>query len=178
MWRRPSSTAWVSARIAWAMPARRLAVLPSVAAEASSMPVSDATRELHEKVVGGDRYSLARAITLVESTNRAHRIQAHHLMELTLAYLHKSVRLGISGYIVTYAVYGWQKFKSLRIGLSGSPGVGKSSFIETLGIHIIENDKRVAVLVRRLCLVITPSCIHVKGGGSLVNADGRVDPRR
>jgi|TARA_Y100000310_G_scaffold326701_1_gene391974 LAO/AO transport system kinase len=72
----------------------------------------------------GDRRTLAKAITLVESKLDAHRDQAQTLLQSVL---------GDTG-------------KSLRIGISGSPGVGKSTFIETFGLHLIDAGSKVAVL--------------------------------
>ncbi len=73
---------------------------------------------------GGNRRALARAITLVESTREDHREQAQVVLEQCLPH---------SG-------------NSIRIGITGIPGVGKSTFIEAFGLHLIEQGKRVAVL--------------------------------
>jgi LAO/AO transport system kinase len=75
-------------------------------------------------LLSGNRRSLAKAITLVESTLDAHREQAQHILEQVLPH---------SG-------------NSLRIGITGVPGVGKSTFIEAFGLHLIAQGKRVAVL--------------------------------
>lgn len=72
----------------------------------------------------GQRRALAKAITLVESKRAEHRAQAQTLLESVLPYTGNSLRLGITGI----------------------PGVGKSTFIEALGLHLIEQGKRVAVL--------------------------------
>ena len=72
----------------------------------------------------GNRRALAKAITLVESKRDQDREQAQQLLEKLLPYTGKSIRLGITGV----------------------PGVGKSSFIETFGLHLIEQGKKVAVL--------------------------------
>ncbi|TAN56613.1 MAG: methylmalonyl Co-A mutase-associated GTPase MeaB, partial [Rhodospirillales bacterium] len=76
------------------------------------------------KVMGGDRRALARAITLVESTRPDHRSQAVDLLERLAAASGKSVRLGITGI----------------------PGAGKSTFIEAFGLHLTGLGHRVAVL--------------------------------
>ena len=73
--------------------------------------------QLAEDVQSGNRRALARAITLVESQRSDHRAQADALLE----------RLAKSGR------------EAVRIGLSGTPGVGKSTFIETLGM--LENKR-------------------------------------
>nr|WP_283770144.1 methylmalonyl Co-A mutase-associated GTPase MeaB [Variovorax sp. PCZ-1] len=70
------------------------------------------------------RRAVAKAITLLESTRADHRQQADELLTALLPHAGKSFRLGISGV----------------------PGVGKSTFIEALGLHLIEKDHRVAVL--------------------------------
>ena len=87
---------------------------------------TDAARigELAEKIRGGDRRALARAITLVESTKPEHRRDAEALLEKLLPHTGKS----------------------LRIGISGPPGVGKSTFIEACGQYLIEQGKHLAVL--------------------------------
>jgi LAO/AO transport system kinase len=72
----------------------------------------------------GNRRSLAKAITLVESTLNADREQAQQVLEQVLPHTGSSV----------------------RIGITGIPGVGKSTFIEAFGLHLIEQGKRVAVL--------------------------------
>ncbi len=72
----------------------------------------------------GDRRTLARAITLLESTKDSDRAEAQKLLDLALPH---------SG-------------KSFRLGITGVPGVGKSSFIETFGQHLIEKGHKVAVL--------------------------------
>ncbi|MDX1637700.1 MAG: methylmalonyl Co-A mutase-associated GTPase MeaB [Balneolaceae bacterium] len=83
----------------------------------------------------GDRTILSRAITLVESTNPTHRQMAETIIEQCLP------RTG----------------NSIRIGITGIPGVGKSTFIETLGNHILQEGRKLAVLA------IDPSSIKSKG---------------
>ena len=77
-----------------------------------------------QDLLNGNRRSLAKAITLVESTLDPHREQAQEILEHVLPH---------SG-------------KSIRIGITGVPGVGKSTFIEAFGLHLIGQGKRVAVL--------------------------------
>ncbi len=84
------------------------------------------------------RRAIAKAITLLESTRADHRAQADDLLTALLPHTGKSFRLGISGV----------------------PGVGKSTFIEALGLHLIEQGHRVAVLT------IDPSS-NVSGGSIL-----------
>ncbi|MBL6852264.1 MAG: methylmalonyl Co-A mutase-associated GTPase MeaB [Alphaproteobacteria bacterium] len=79
---------------------------------------------LVERLLAGDRTALARAITLVESTRADHRIHAEAVIEQVLPAAGKSIRLGISG----------------------APGVGKSTFIEAFGMRLIGKGHKVAVL--------------------------------
>ena len=72
----------------------------------------------------GERRALAKAITLIESTNPMHRKQAATLLEQCLPHSGQSVRIGISRF----------------------PGVGKSTFIEAFGLFLIGLGKRVGVL--------------------------------
>ncbi|MBK5207073.1 MAG: methylmalonyl Co-A mutase-associated GTPase MeaB [Polaromonas sp.] len=84
------------------------------------------------------RRAIAKAITLLESTRADHRVQADELLTALLPHTGKAFRLG----------------------LSGVPGVGKSTFIEVLGLYLIEQGHRVAVLT------IDPSS-SVSGGSIL-----------
>ena len=77
-----------------------------------------------KSLLSGDRRALAKAITLVESKLDTHRQQAQGILEQVLPH---------SG-------------NSIRIGITGVPGVGKSTFIEAFGLYLIEQGKRVAVL--------------------------------
>jgi LAO/AO transport system kinase len=79
---------------------------------------------LAQQIVAGDRRALARGITLVESTRADHREEADALLTELLPHTGRAV----------------------RVGVSGAPGVGKSTFIEALGLHVIERGHRVAVL--------------------------------
>ena len=92
----------------------------------------------------GDRRALARAITLVESTREDHRAQAEALLAALLP-----------------AAGG-----AARIGISGAPGVGKSTFIEAFGLAIVAAGHRVAVLA------VDPS--SKKGGGSILGDKTRM----
>ena len=84
------------------------------------------------------RRSLAKSITLIESTKAAHQEQAQALLNQALPY---------SG-------------QAKRIGISGTPGVGKSTFIEAFGLYLIEQGLRVAVLA------VDPSS-PIRGGSIL-----------
>ena len=80
--------------------------------------------EFVERILAGDITFLSRAITLVESTNSKHQEKANQILNACLPYANKSV----------------------RIGITGVPGVGKSTFIESFGKHLTSLDKKVAVL--------------------------------
>ncbi|MDN5273125.1 methylmalonyl Co-A mutase-associated GTPase MeaB [Chloroflexus sp. MS-CIW-1] len=103
--------------------------LPGSASTASIPPASPRRRQLtvEEYVAGvrnGDRTILARAITLIESNAPAHIAQAQEVLRALLPF---------TGH-------------SLRVGITGVPGVGKSTFIEALGTMLCERGHRVAVL--------------------------------
>ncbi|CAJ1498988.1 methylmalonyl Co-A mutase-associated GTPase MeaB [[Mycobacterium] kokjensenii] len=106
--------------------------------------VSDAVVQLAAAVRSGDRAALPRAITLVESTRADHRRQAQ---ELLLALLPDA-----GG--------------ARRVGITGVPGVGKSTTIEALGMHLIEQGYRVAVLA------VDPS--STRTGGSILGDKTRM----
>ncbi len=89
--------------------------------EPASLPADEA---LIAGVRAGERRALAKAITLVESTRADHRQRAQAVLGALLP----------------------DTGKSIRIGISGVPGVGKSTFIEVLGMHLIERGLRLAVL--------------------------------
>ena len=91
------------------------------------------------------RRAIAKAITLLESTRADHRAQADELLTKLLPHTGKSLRLGISGV----------------------PGVGKSTFIEALGLYLIEQGHRVAVLT------IDPS--STVSGGSILGDKTRME---
>ncbi|WP_431817276.1 methylmalonyl Co-A mutase-associated GTPase MeaB [Gordonia jacobaea] len=99
---------------------------------------------LTDGVLGDRRADLARAITLVESTRPDHRAAAQ---ELLLA-------------LTPHAG------KSFRVGITGVPGVGKSTTIEALGMHLIEQGHRVAVLA------VDPS--STRTGGSILGDKTRM----
>ncbi|MBW2241636.1 MAG: methylmalonyl Co-A mutase-associated GTPase MeaB [Deltaproteobacteria bacterium] len=73
---------------------------------------------------GGDRRSLARAITWIESTLPEHQILAQGILEASVA----------------------ETGRAVRVGITGPPGVGKSTFIESFGLHLLSLGHRVAVL--------------------------------
>ena len=91
------------------------------------------------------RRAIAKAITLLESTRTDHRARADALLNALLP---------LSDY-------------ALRLGISGVPGVGKSTFIEALGLHLIEQGHRVAVLA------VDPS--SSLSGGSILGDKTRME---
>ncbi|MGI9163016.1 MAG: methylmalonyl Co-A mutase-associated GTPase MeaB [Mycobacterium sp.] len=100
--------------------------------------------ELAEAVRRGDRAELARAITLVESTRTDHRAQAQRLL------LELMPSAGAA----------------MHVGITGVPGVGKSTTIEALGMYLIERGHRVAVLA------VDPS--STRTGGSILGDKTRM----
>ena len=101
-------------------------------------PLADAVR-------AGDRRSLARAITLVESTRADHRDDAAALLEL-----------------LTPATG-----DAARVGISGAPGAGKSTFIEVFGLHLVAAGHRLAVLA------VDPS--STRSGGAILGDKTRME---
>jgi LAO/AO transport system kinase len=109
--------------------------------------IAPMTHDIHALAAGiaaQDRRALARGITLVESARADHRAQALEL----LAALPKA-------------------HPALRIGLSGTPGVGKSTFIESFGLMLISQGLRVAVLA------VDPS--SARSGGSILGDKTRME---
>lgn len=104
------------------------------------------TDNLADGIRSGNRRALARAITLVESTRADHREQALAMLD---------------------ALRRQQKREALRIGLSGTPGVGKSTFTETLGMRLIGRGLKVAVLA------VDPS--SARSGGSILGDKTRME---
>lgn len=96
-------------------------------------------------LLAGDRRALAQAITLIESTRSDHRERADALLAAVLPHTGKSVRLGITGV----------------------PGVGKSTLIERFGLSLIERGRSLAVLA------IDPS--SKRGGGSILGDKTRME---
>lgn len=102
-------------------------------------------RELLEGVLAAQPRALAKAITLVESTRSDHQRRAQALLQALQP---------AAG-------------DAIRIGISGAPGVGKSTFVEALGLHAIEQGHRVAVLA------VDPSSALT--GGSILGDKTRME---
>jgi len=115
---------------------------PSTDADAKAEATA---RDLAAKVTAGDLRALARAITLLESGRADHRAQAEALVRALLP---------ASG-------------TSIRIGITGIPGVGKSTFIEAFGLALVERGHRVAVLA------VDPT--SPRSGGSILGDKTRME---
>jgi len=107
--------------------------------------LTPADRDLVDGVVAGQRRALAKAITLIESTRAEHRERAAAVLDALLPHTGRAY----------------------RIGLTGVPGVGKSTFIEVLGLQLLAQGHRVAVLA------IDPS--SSKSGGSILGDKTRME---
>lgn len=101
--------------------------------------------QIAERILAGDRRSLARAITLIESTRADHRKEATALLDCLAPH----------------------NRQALRIGMSGTPGVGKSTFIESFGLMLTGQGLRVAVLA------VDPSSSRT--GGSILGDKTRME---
>jgi LAO/AO transport system kinase len=91
---------------------------------AVTAPPPTSIRDMAAAVRAGERAALARAITLVESTRPEHRSQAQDLLQALLP----------------------DTGRALRLGITGVPGVGKSTTIDQLGMNLVEAGHKVAVL--------------------------------
>lgn len=103
------------------------------------------TREFTEGVLAGDRTILSRAITLIESNAPAHFAQAREVLAALLPHAGRS----------------------LRVGVTGLPGAGKSTFIDTLGTRLTAHGRRVAVTA------VDPS--STLSGGSILGDKTRME---
>ncbi len=101
--------------------------------------------DLAQALLAGQRRALARAMTLAESSRDDHREAAEELLAAIMP----------------------ESGKAVRLGLSGAPGVGKSSFIEAFGLYLLEQGHRVAVLA------VDPS--SQRTGGSILGDKTRME---
>jgi len=108
-------------------------------------PLTPADRSLVDGLLAGQRRALAKAITLVESTRSDHQQRAQHVLNALLP------RTG----------------GAIRLGISGVPGAGKSTFIEALGVWLIDRGHRLAVLA------VDPS--STVSGGSILGDKTRME---
>src|SRR5690348_9189970 len=102
------------------------------------------SKGLAKELRAGSRAALARAITLIESRRTDHQASARDLVQALLPHTGKAV----------------------RVGITGSPGVGKSTTIDVLGMYLIEHDHKVAVLA------VDPS--SARTGGSILGDKTRM----
>src|SRR5688572_759820 len=102
------------------------------------------TTDFARAIRAGDRATLARAITLIESKRADHRQQAHRLVQALLPHTGKAI----------------------RVGITGTPGVGKSTSIDTLGSSLTAKGHKVAVLA------VDPS--STRTGGSILGDKTRM----
>ncbi|KAF8933334.1 hypothetical protein BGZ47_010920 [Haplosporangium gracile] len=171
-----------------------------LATQSEDRPRDDSVKGLLSGLIQGDRYALARAITLVESSTPRHRVQAQELLseilkrESTLASQQKitlanstpslddkpadsdstsanpqqssAQQQGTSGSNEKKKDQSIRLGKSFRIGLSGPPGVGKSTFIEAFGMYLVSKGHRVSVLA------VDPS--SARTGGSILGDKTRM----
>jgi LAO/AO transport system kinase len=98
-----------------------------------------------QELLAGNRRALAKAITLIESTRADHRDEAQALLDAALPHTGRSI----------------------RIGITGVPGVGKSTFIESFGLHLVRAGKQLAVLA------VDPS--SPLAGGSILGDKTRME---
>jgi LAO/AO transport system kinase len=101
-------------------------------------------QDLAHNLRAGSRAALARAITLIESRRGDHQAQARELVQSLLP----------------------ETGRAVRVGITGSPGVGKSTTIDALGMHLIDQGQRVAVLA------VDPS--SARTGGSILGDKTRM----
>src|SRR5881227_162246 len=103
-----------------------------------TMAVTSTPSDLAKELRAGHRAALARAITLIESRRADHQAAARDLVQMLLP----------------------DTGKAVRVGITGSPGVGKSTTIDALGVALIEKGHRIAVLA------VDPS--SARTGGSIL----------
>ena len=116
--------------------------------DVTSVPGADlsaADQQLVSGVLAGQRRALAKSITLIESTRGDHQTRAHAVLNALLPHTGRAI----------------------RIGISGVPGAGKSTFIEALGTWLIDQGKRLAVLA------VDPS--STVSGGSILGDKTRME---
>ena len=111
----------------------------------SGIRIKSVAKQQADEILGGNRRALARAITLIESDRNDHRASAGQLLEKLLPYTGRAT----------------------RIGISGSPGVGKSTFIEAFGLYLLSIGKQLAVLA------VDPS--STVSGGSIMGDKTRME---
>lgn len=107
------------------------------------------TKHLYQGIISGERRALSRAITLIESSRSDHRKQAIDLLAKVRLFVKETGQ------------------QALRLGLSGTPGAGKSTLIENFGLMLVSQGLKVAVLA------IDPS--SSRSGGSILGDKTRME---
>jgi hypothetical protein len=119
--------------------------------------------DLGQRILRGDRRALSKGITLVESTRRDHQQESEallmHVLTAGAPRLQSPPQSSASRFPL---------LPSIRIGISGPPGTGKSTFIEAFGMYLLQQGHRVAVLA-----VDPSSCLT---GGSILGDKTRSTP--
>jgi LAO/AO transport system kinase len=113
--------------------------------ERAKTPRLESASDYCASIRAGDRRALARAITLIESTRADHQRLGQAILDALVGHAGGAV----------------------RVGITGPPGVGKSTFIEALGLHLVEAGKQVAVLA------VDPS--SPVSGGSILGDKTRME---
>jgi len=117
------------------IPAPEITSVKAISKIKENRKLKKTTNQLVKAILNGNITALSQAITLVESKNTKHLEQANAIIKACLPYANKSV----------------------RVGITGVPGVGKSTFIEAFGTHLTSIGKKVAVLA------VDPSSSITKG---------------
>lgn len=108
---------------------------PNLDAQINTGSRQRTTSDYVQAIRESDRTSLSQAITLAESTRPEHQVQARHILDACLPHTGDSI----------------------RVAVTGIPGVGKSTFIETLGMRLVNEGRRLAILT------IDPTSERTKG---------------
>jgi LAO/AO transport system kinase len=113
--------------------------------ERAKTPRLESASDYCAAIRAGDRRALARAITLIESTRADHQLLGQAILDALVGHAGGAV----------------------RVGITGPPGVGKSTFIEAFGLHLVEAGKHIAVLA------VDPS--SPVSGGSILGDKTRME---
>eukprot|EP01027_Heterolobosea_sp_BB2_P014153 GEZU01020367.1.p1 GENE.GEZU01020367.1~~GEZU01020367.1.p1 ORF type:complete len:508 (-),score=84.08 GEZU01020367.1:93-1616(-) len=142
---------------------------------ASVQPMTPQTKELADHLLKGERFALAKSISLVESSLYKHQVQAQHLITYVLNSTALPQPEGSNEPVQHQALclteqqkkfHEGFKTKTFRIGISGPPGAGKSTFIEAFGSYLTSLGHKVGVLA------VDPS--SSRSGGSILGDKTRM----